>query len=224
MIELIASSLHDAIAIERGGADRIELVSALSEGGYTPSMGLVSAIIGQIKIPTAVMLRPNRSDFYYSNHEMEVLRRDAVYFHQLGVKHVVMGILSPDGLPDIRRLEQVLDGTNLQLTFHRAIDESIDVLQSVRYLNNYDRVTHILTSGGPGQAMDNIATIKQMIELSNKRVIVASGVHAGNVKQIQKELSGLTYDLHAGSAVRGGDVRAEVSPQEVKAFVELIKR
>lgn len=223
MIELIASSLHDAIAIERGGADRIELVSALSEGGYTPSMGLVSAIIGQIKIPTAVMLRPNRSDFYYSKHEMEVLRRDAVYFNQLGVKHVVMGILSPDGLPDVRRLEQVLDGTNLQLTFHRAIDESVDVLQSVRYLNNYDRVTHILTSGGPGKAIDNIATLKQMIELSNKRIIVASGVNTSNVKQIQTELSGLSYDLHAGSAVRGGDVRGVVSLQEVKQLVELIK-
>lgn len=223
MIELIASSLHDAIAIERGGADRIELVSALSEGGYTPSMGLVSAIIGQIKIPTAVMLRPNRSDFYYSKHEMEVLRRDAVYFNQLGVKHVVMGILSPDGLPDVRRLEQVLDGTNLQLTFHRAIDESVDVLQSVRYLNNYDRVTHILTSGGPGKAMDNIAILKQMIELSNKRIIVARGVNTSNVKQIQTELSGLSYDLHAGSAVRGGDVRGVVSLQEVKQLVELIK-
>lgn len=223
MIELIASSLHDAIAIERGGADRIELVSALSEGGYTPSMGLVSAIIGQIKIPTAVMLRPNRSDFYYSKHEMEVLRRDAVYFNQLGVKHVVMGMLSPDGLPDVRRLEQVLDGTNLQLTFHRAIDESVDVLQSVRYLNNYDRVTHIMTSGGPGKAMDNIAILKQMIELSNKRIIVASGVNTSNVKQIQTELSGLSYDLHAGSAVRGGDVRGVVSLQEVKQLVELIK-
>lgn len=224
MIELIASSLQDAKRIERGGADRIELVSALSEGGYTPSMGLVTAIIGQIRIPTAVMLRPNRSDFYYDRHEIEILRRDAVYFNQVGVKHVVLGILSPDGLPDIRRMEQVLDGTNLQLTFHRAIDSSVDVIKSVRYLNNYDRVSHILSSGGPGKAMANIATLKQMIELSNKRIIVGSGVDATNIQSLQEALEGLTYDVHAGGAVRGGDVRAEVSQQEVRDFVGLIKR
>lgn len=219
MIEIIASSLQDALAIERGGADRIELVSALSEGGYTPSIGLVQAILDRVKIPIAVMLRPNRQDFYYANHELEILRRDAVIFNQVGVKHVVMGILSPDGLPDVRRMEQVLDGTSLKLTFHRAIDESRDLIKSVEYLNNYDRVSHILTSGGPGKALDNLDTVKAMIQASHKRIIVGSGVDHTNLPTIRQGLAGLDYDLHAGSAVRGGDVRGEVSAPEVKDFV-----
>lgn len=223
MIEIIASSLSDAQAIERGGADRIELVSALSEGGYTPSIGLVQSVIERIKIPTAVMLRPNRQDFYYSNNELEVLRRDAMIFDGIGVKHVVLGILSPDGLPDIRRMEQVLDGTDLSLTFHRAIDESADLIQSVRYLNTYDRVSHILTSGGPGRACDHLSTIKAMIEVSSKRIIVGSGVSLMNAPLIQKKLAGLTYDLHSGSAVRGGDVRAPVSQLQVREFVEWVE-
>lgn len=223
LIEIIASSLSDAIAIERGGADRIELVTALSEGGYTPSIGLVQAIIGTVRIPTAVMLRPNRADFRYTTNELEVLRRDAVIFDQLGVKQVVMGILSPEGLPDIRLMEQVLDGTNLSLTFHRAIDSSANLLNSLRYLNEYDRVSHILTSGGPGRAPDNLDQLEQMLDLSRKRIIIGSGVDHSNVQLIQTRLRNFDYDIHAGSAVRGGDVRGPVSDKQVRDLVELVR-
>lgn len=44
MIEIIASTLRDAMNIEKGGGDRIELVSALSEGGLTPSIGLIKVL------------------------------------------------------------------------------------------------------------------------------------------------------------------------------------
>ena len=37
MLEIIAMTLEDAKTIEECGADRIELVSALTEGGLTPS-------------------------------------------------------------------------------------------------------------------------------------------------------------------------------------------
>ncbi len=45
MLEIIATSLADAIAAERSGANRLELCAALSEGGLTPSMGLVEAVV-----------------------------------------------------------------------------------------------------------------------------------------------------------------------------------
>ncbi|NLM19647.1 MAG: copper homeostasis protein CutC [Clostridiaceae bacterium] len=224
MIEIIASSLSDAIAIEQAGADRIELVSALSEGGFTPSIGLVKKIIEQVKIPTAVMLRPNRSEFVYTAEEIEVLREDALLFEQFGVKIVVMGILAENRLPDIDIMERILNGTNLELTFHRAIDESADILQSVEILNNYQRVTRILTSGGPGKATQNLEQLKSILALSNKKIIVGSGVDMLNVNLIQQELQGYNYDLHVGGAVRGGDVRADVSIAEVEQFVNLVKK
>ena len=37
IVEIIATSLEDAIAAERSGADRLELCMALSEGGLTPT-------------------------------------------------------------------------------------------------------------------------------------------------------------------------------------------
>lgn len=223
MIEIIASSLSDALAAERGGADRIELVSALREGGYTPSIGLIQAILARVKIPMAVMLRPNKVNFQYTTNELEVLRRDAVIMDKIGVKHVVMGILSPEGLPDIRLMEQVLDGTNLALTFHRAIDESPDPVTSLRYLNEYDRVSHVLTSGGPGKAINHLDVLARMLDISRKRVIVGSGVTHDNAETFVKHLKDYAFDLHVGSAVRGGDARAAVSDKEVRQFVELAR-
>lgn len=224
MIEFIASSLSDAQAIEQGGGNRIELVTALSEGGYTPSIGLVQAIAERVKLPLTVMLRPNRSDFYYTNNELEILRRDAVIFNQLGVKQVVMGILSPDGLPDIRRMEQVLDGTNLRLTFHRAIDYTANILQSVRYLNQYDRVTHILSAGGEGGVPANIDTLKAMIDISHKRIIVGGGLNLTNVQSVMDSLKDLAYDLHFGRAARGGDVRGVVQQDLVKQLMGQVRQ
>lgn len=222
MIEMVACSLSDALAIERSGADRIVLVTALGEGGFTPSIGLVMAIIDRVRIPISVMLRPNRRDFYYTNKEMEILRRDAFILNQVGVKQVVMAILSPDDLPDIRRMEQVLDGTNLKLTFHMEMDATVDTMKSIRYLNTYDRLTHILTSGGQGRAIDHIDHIRHIIIQSHKRIIVGNGVEKTNLADIQKQLAGLSYDLHAGAEVRNGDVRGHVSLTEAREFVEQV--
>jgi copper homeostasis protein len=41
IIEIIGSTVEDCIEIEKGGAQRIELVSALEVGGLTPSYGLI---------------------------------------------------------------------------------------------------------------------------------------------------------------------------------------
>ena len=42
ILEVIAVDAADARAAEQGGADRIELVSAMSEGGLTPALALPS--------------------------------------------------------------------------------------------------------------------------------------------------------------------------------------
>ena len=93
MLEIIATSVEDAIVIEKGGADRIELVSALSEGGLTPSYGLVHRVIGAVNIPVNVMIRPHSLSFVYSDEDLLCMLEDIKQAKALGANGVVFGML-----------------------------------------------------------------------------------------------------------------------------------
>lgn len=60
-------SIRNAIA---GGADRLELCSALSEGGLTPSLGLVKLAKKISFIPVFAMVRIRGGNFVYKPEEI----------------------------------------------------------------------------------------------------------------------------------------------------------
>lgn len=230
MLECIAETIEDAVAIEQGGGDRIELISSLKEGGLTPSYGLVKKVLETVKIPVNIMVRPHAKSFVYSPSDLEIMKEDAKVFHNLGAKQVVLGILTEDGLPDLQALEYVLEGTDLVATFHRAIDASKDPMKSLKLLTSSKRITHVLTSGGPGRAEDHLPLIKAMIRESEPiKIIVGSGIHGENLAPVKKEIDfflangngGGSYDIHVGTGVRGGIADNPVSQREVSFLKEL---
>lgn len=76
MIEVIASSISDAIKIEKNGGNLIELVTALTEGGLTPSYALIKNVIKQVNIPVNVIIRTHSKAFIYSKEDLEVMKED----------------------------------------------------------------------------------------------------------------------------------------------------
>ena len=134
--------------LKKGNASRVELCSALSEGGITPSLGLVELVLEECSLPVYVMVRPRAGDFLYSDCEFEVMKRDVTRMKHLNVKGFVFGILCSEGLVDIVRCQELLDICRPKdVTFHRAIDMTSDPLLAMAQIIKLG-FERILTSGG----------------------------------------------------------------------------
>ena len=96
-LEVCADSIESAISAGEAGADRVEMCSALSEGGITPSYGMILSVRKNLSAGMHVIIRPRGGDFLYSAAEFDTMRTDIEFCRKSGVDGVVLGILLPDG-------------------------------------------------------------------------------------------------------------------------------
>jgi len=65
LLEVCADSVKSAVEAQTGGADRIELCSALVIGGLSPSAAMFEQVKKNVDLPIRVLLRPRFGDFCY---------------------------------------------------------------------------------------------------------------------------------------------------------------
>lgn len=155
LLEVIATTIGDARAAARAGADRIELVTAISEGGLTPSIGVIEAVVAAVPIPVNVIVRPHSRSFRYDASELAAIARDVRAAVAAGANGVVFGMLDAHGdidLDALRRIADAADGRDL--TFHRAFDVARDLNAAFDTLLRVPCVTSVLTSGGHPSVLD----------------------------------------------------------------------
>lgn len=197
ILEACVETLKDALAAEKRGANRIELCSALDQDGLTPSQELTELCLQNLSIPVMAMVRPRGGNFVHSEAEIMQMEREIEFFKQSGVAGVVFGLLTENGEIDIentRRLARL--AFPLEVTFHKAIDYSGDVLKSFQKLNTIEGITRVLTSGGMDTAWNGREVLQQMQEMPGRKIkIIAAGkVLPENRTQIA-EFTGIT-ELH----------------------------
>lgn len=224
MIEIIAMTPDDARRIEDCGAERIELISAFSEGGLTPSYGMIEKVVQAVKIPVNVMIRPHSKSFVYTREEIDTMKRDIAVARELGANGVVFGVLNGNGRiceDSIQELIELCSG--LDITFHRAIDELPDIVEGIKLLSRYPQIKTVLTSGGKGNISRNVNTIKDMVKNSGHiKVMVGGGLNFDNVKQIIEETGASEY--HFGTAVRyNKSCFGDVDSKGLKELIEIFK-
>ncbi|ACH93766.1 copper homeostasis protein CutC [Borrelia duttonii] len=194
--EACVFNVLEALRAVELGADRIELCENMFCGGTTPSYGTIK-ILKQIlvDIPIVVMIRPRGGNFVYSTLEFQVMQEDIEICKSLGVEGVVFGILRDNGEIDIEKTKYLLNFSYpLKVTFHKAIDETHNIKDSVANLLDIG-VHRILTSGGGLKAEDSLMMLKDLILMSRNKVeiVVAGKVNKSNIDSIDAILGAKAY-------------------------------
>lgn len=203
MLEVIAVSVEDALAAEAGGAGRIELVSALGEGGLTPSYGLINGVLQAVQIPVNVMIRPHSKSFVYSSYDFAVMREDIGMAKELKANGVVFGLLSDRGIIDEKGLELLIEAAQgLDVTFHKAFDYTENIIEAVNTIKKYPAINRILTAGGKSNIENNLETLKNLVLSAEGqiKILLGGGLTERNVVEIVQATG--APEVHFGTGVR----------------------
>lgn len=173
-IELAVQDVAGARIAKELGANRIELCSALSLGGLTPSAGLIEQAVA-VGPPVHTLIRPRAGGFVYSEQEIDLLLIDVHRAVAAGSTGVVVGVLDETGMPDLHVLARCIDAAGgAEVTFHRAIDVSADILGATSMLRGTG-IARILTSGGAESAFEGRETLERLVNLCGAEIQIQAG-------------------------------------------------
>ncbi len=215
-LEICVETMADVRAALEGGADRIELCSALALGGLTPSAGLTAQAVAAVREAGATvraMVRPRDGDFVYDADDMALAQAEGVALISQGVDGLVFGATTGDRLDGaalrhwVKAMRKVR--SDIGLTLHRAMDLVADPVSAVEeaVAIGFD---HILTSGGAVRAIDALPVIAAMERQAGGRITImpGSGIRSGNVAEVLRATQ--VRAAHASARIDGlpADTRA----------------
>ncbi|WP_275106737.1 copper homeostasis protein CutC [Nocardia brasiliensis] len=238
-VEICVESVDGVRIAEQAGADRIELCAGLSDGGLTPSIGLLEyAIARTTKTQVHVLIRPRPGDFVYSPDEIELMLRDIAAARAAGADGVVIGALDATGAVDPACAAMVAAAEHLEVTFHRAIDVSAS---SQRTLDQVIELgcARVLTAGRQRAVLDGAAVIKDLVARAGGAldVMACGGVRPSNAlaalaatgvadlhAAVRTAVPGAAGSavLFAGAGVPQGFDRFDTDPAEVAELCRIV--
>ena len=184
-IELCAASIEAIYLAKSLHFDRIELCQNLDQGGLTPSAGFIQLAL-DLGLETHVLIRPRAGGFVYSEAEIQVMEREIEFCSSLGVKGVVVGVLSADLRIDMQQLKRLKSSAkNMEVTFHRAFDDSFDWKNSIDVLLSCG-IDRVLTSGMSSNIENGIPILEKIMTYVDSRIeiMVGGGVNLANAQKI----------------------------------------
>ena len=194
ILEVCVDSYASAMAAIAGGADRLELCSALAVGGLTPSPALLQQIREVSSIPVRCLMRTRGGDFLYTGEEIRQMAMEMKMLRSAGADGFVIGCLTADGDLDCEAMKPLLEATEgAGLTLHRCIDVSRDLCKTYQDAAALG-IDTILTSGGAGNCLGGMETIRQLIRLRKEtdgpEVLIGSGVKASVIEEFLQKVPG----------------------------------
>ncbi|WP_219835413.1 copper homeostasis protein CutC [Paenibacillus sp. R14(2021)] len=227
VLEVIATTAEEARIAEAAGADRIELIAAIEEGGLTPSLAVVEEAAGSTTIPIRVMVRPHSRSFEMSPYDIRVMCNDIGAIRKTGAAGIVLGSLTADGIVDEDNLRRLLDvAGDLAVTFHRAFDDVRDQAEALEVLSRYPQIRTVLTSGGMYSALDAEAELGRLVRLAQNThltILAGSGLTIQSLESFVRNTG--VREVHMGSGVRmSGFQNNALDPARIRQARELLDR
>ncbi|MFC6635693.1 copper homeostasis protein CutC [Microbulbifer taiwanensis] len=213
-MQRLRRSVTNALA---GGAERIELCSAIALDGLTPTAQQIRAArdIFDRRAGVLAMIRPRAGDFCYRPSEVERMAEQIAMAADAGAGGVVLGALRGRvlDLEALDRLLPVVRGHQLSVTFHRAFDELADKELAIEQLVER-RVERLLTAGAPlaerSAATDAVESINRTLAAAQGRieVVVGGGISCANILPLLEKLvpADTPLSLHSHSGLHSGGV------------------
>ena len=210
-LEVIAMTVEEAREAARGGADRLEIVRDLDQGGLTPSIETVRAIQNAVELPLRVMVRETADYRMCGPDDLKRMRDAAAAFGAMRVHGIVIGF-ERDGRADLESVGAVLEAAPMTpATFHRAFEAVHDPLAELQRFRGLPWIDRILTSGGEGDWEAKMRRLRTWREAAAPEITILAG--GGLDLERMLWLTGETAlrEFHVGTAVReNGAVRADL--------------
>lgn len=186
--EICTDAYLQASFLKKHNIKRVELCSALSIGGLTPSIPMAKMFTDHVEFETHVMIRPREGDFCYSELEIDLMQHEIHLLAKQGIKGIVLGCLTNQRNVDSTKTEKLVTLAkthNLEVTFHRAFDHVLSPFDALDILIDL-KVDRLLTSGLKDKAINGIELIKELVIKSDKRIqiMAGSGIDENNAKRL----------------------------------------
>lgn len=202
-LEIVCSSVEDALNAYNNGATRIECCSALELGGCTPSLATIKAIKAVVPIPVVAMVRCRGGDFIYTPYEKQVMIEDAKLLCSVGVDGIVFGGLTQQCHIDeefTHALTAIAHEHGVEAIFHKAIDMTVELEEAIHILIQCG-VDRLLSEGGNngGNVLLGIPKLRKMQSTYGDiiQICVGGGVRFENAITILTQTH--CTQLHSGA-------------------------
>ena len=186
-IEACCPDMESVRRAVQAGAGRIELCEDLAVGGITPSEALIRSALAEAgPVPVNVLIRPRGGDFVYTPAEVEQMVQSVRACKGAGANGVVVGALKSDGSVDIDTVSRLVrEAGPLDITFHRAFDESTDLKRALEDIIGLG-IRRVLTSGGCPTAYQGRFVLRDLVLQSAGRISImpGCGVRSSNIEEI----------------------------------------
>lgn len=187
-VEICTGSYADCMAAFHGGAERVELNSALSVGGLTASVAVLRRVKKETTLKVICMVRPRAGGFCYDEAETKIMMEEARLLLENGADGIAFGFLHADGTVHRERtlqMSELIHSSGKEAVFHRAFDVTKDPFQAMEVLLSC-KIDRLLTSGQRAKAMQGAELIAQLQDRFGDRIeiLAGSGVNAQNAGEL----------------------------------------